>query len=200
MKNTIIILFISFIASNIFAQQKPLYFSEEGKKLEMDDKQLEAFKERSLQKTKELGLYIRTLTEKTESKAKKSEAVKLALRLFMSKEAIVEVSSKNTEKVIQRKIEPYLNKLRVLPYDHIEITWYDIHYVSELRKGTDGNYYGTITVYQKFQAFKDGRIAYEDETQKNIDVILTKIEQTVGDEKIERWEVLLGNIAVEETK
>ncbi len=159
--------------------------------------ELEAFKTTALQKTKDLGNYISTITDKQGVPDEiKDNAIELAIALFMSEENIVEVSSKYTKDNVQYPIRAYLNKIRFLNYSRIDIEWYDIHYISNLRQAPDGSYHGVITIFQKFTGFSGDMPKYSDITQKNIEVEVRRIETIRG----KRWDALLGNISVEETE
>lgn len=74
-----------------------------------------------------------------------------------------------------------------------------MHYVSNLRKGTDGRYYGIVTVYQKFTGYSGDNIKYADVTEKNIEIVIDRIPKNVGGTTVNVWEVYLGNITVAET-
>lgn len=162
---------------------------------------LKIFATNAIQKTKELTNYINTITDKTNKDNEiKLEATDLAVKLFVSEDNIVEVSNKNRVDVTGYKIRDYLNKLRVLPFTKIKITYFDIQYISDFKKGTDGKYYGVITFFQKFEGFLEGKPVYSDVTQKNIEVVIDKVTTIYGSKTVERWDVLLGNISVVETK
>lgn len=168
----------------------------------LDAPSMEEFSERALDKAKELGLYISTIGQKEEEPSKKREAIRLALKLFLNdgEANYMQVSSKNTNSKNSYLVNEYLRRLQRLKYDRVEIKWFDVHRVTELKKGRDGNYYGTITVYQKFIGYNaEGLVAYEDVTQKNIEVVLKKTTKTVGAESVEVWGVFLGDIEVIET-
>ena len=174
---------------------------EQNIKNMLSDEDLKIFATNAIQKTKELTNYINTITDKTiKDNEIKLKSVDLAVDLFVSENNVVEVSKKNREKVISYKIREYLNKLRVLPYTKVKITYYDIQYISDFKKGTDGKYYGVITFFQKFEGFIEGKPVYSDVTQKNIEVVIDKVTTIYGSKKVERWNVLLGNITVAETK
>ncbi|MEA3452581.1 MAG: hypothetical protein U9Q83_11870 [Bacteroidota bacterium] len=191
----IISLIFMFFYQQLSAQKT--FTGNRGSSFELSGQELTAFKESALQKTKRLGLYIQTITDKSISDYEiKKGAVNSAVKLFMSEENVVQVSSKNSSGTNDYPIRQYLNKIRVLQYSKINITWYDIGYVSEFRKGPDGKYNAVITVFQKFTGYQDNIPIYSDITQKNIHVTIDKIKTFQG----ERMDVLLGDITVEETK
>jgi hypothetical protein len=80
----------------------------------------------------------------------------------------------------------------------VEIQWYEIGYVSQLRQDPDGRYYGTVTISQRFKGISDGKPVYEDITTKHIQVVLERLELD-KDKKEHYWDVRLGDISVVET-
>jgi hypothetical protein len=62
--------------------------------------------------------------------------------------------------------------MRTMPYDNVRVSWSNISYISNLRKGMDGNYYGIISFDQYFEGIKDGKVTYRDQTRKNVEVVL----------------------------
>lgn len=168
---------------------------------ELSDTEKEVFKERALQKVNELEGYIITITDKTiADKSIKDKAISTAVSLFLDEERTVEVSSVKSNSVRSYDIKKYLFRINAIPYTQVKIDWYDIAYIRDLRAGPDNTYYGTITVFQKFQGFVDGKLVYEDETQKNIDVIIKTVEKVMANRTVETREVLLGDIKVVETR
>ena len=161
---------------------------------------IKKLKEGALEKTRSLENYIITITNKQLTSDVRINSVDLAVKLFISQEKIVEVSSKNREKIETYTIRKYLNRIRVLGYDKVSIRWYDIHYVSEFKQGIDGKFYAVVTIFQKFSGYQGENIIYEDITQKNIEIVVEKIIRRIGDKEIAEWEVLLGDISVVETK
>src|SRR3989339_760752 len=107
-----------------------------------------------------------TITDKSLENDTKMMAVDQAVRLFQSEDNTVEVSSLGSTNVTAIPVRQYLNKIRVLKYSKIIITWFDINYVSEFKQGADGKYYAVITIFQKFEGYRDGKLAYSDISQK----------------------------------
>ena len=171
---------------------------EEEKFLKLDD--MNRFKDIALQKTEALSNYIITITDKSLENDTKMMAVDQAVRLFQSEDNTVEVSSLGSTNITAIPIRQYLNKIRVLKYSKIVITWFDINYVSEFKQGADGKYYAVITIFQKFEGYRDGKLAYSDISQKQMQVILDSMDKKIGDQVIKQWDVLLGNISVVETR
>ncbi len=168
--------------------------------IHLSDEQLEFFKEKAMQKAKDLGDYLRIISDKTEVEEDRLYAVGAAIKLFINDSAKVEVSSVNREQKKQYPIGVYLDRLRKLPYDKVLLEWIKAEFVSTFRKGEDGAYYGTITAQQMFRGISEGKIAYQDVTEKNVEVKLTR-HKVIDDGKTkEKWEVFLSDISVNQTR
>jgi len=160
--------------------------------------ELKEFEEKVLIKTEDLGYYLQIIGGKNSSYQDIMTAIDLACGLFMSEEARVAVSSASGQGNDSFKIREYLNRLRLLNYDKVEIEWYEIGYVSQLRRDVDGRYYGTVTISQRFKGYNDNQPVYEDVTTKHIQVVLEQIEtDKINKEKY--WDIKLGDISVVET-
>lgn len=169
--------------------------------LNLTEEELAAFTEMAQEKVNHLGNSLRILCDKSQSKEMKEDAEKLALRQFIDDRQIVQTSSSTTGEVKSEQIGRYLYRLKTLPYKQVLVEWYDIRFTSELKKGTDGRYYATMTVFQKFTAIgPEGQVIYSDVTQKDIDIVVDMSVQRIGDREYERPEVKLGNISVVETR
>lgn len=167
---------------------------------DLSDKQKEAFSKEALKKTHELSNYIKVISNKDQSFEKRIRATELALKLFYNDEQLVQISSKNDDYISNTTIKQYLNDLRILPYQRVEIEWYDIAYIREFKKGMDGKYYATITIFQRFKGFDgDGNMLYDDVTEKTIEIVVEKRIKRIGDVAVELWDVLLRNIKVVQT-
>jgi len=158
------------------------------------------FVRKALDKTRRLTQYIRVITDKNTDKYESNKAVNEAIVLFMSDTCIVQVSNVNRpQEVKEYYIRPYLNHVKLLKYDKVEIEWAEINYVGDVRKGPDGNFYGYVTFVQTFRGFKDGNVVYEDKTEKRVEVVLKSYELDIGGTSKELWDVLLSNIKVDQT-
>ncbi len=164
---------------------------------ELSELELKEFEEKVLIKTEDLGYYLQIIGGKNSSYQDIMTAIDLACDLFISENARVQVSSAAGQ-TKNYKIREYLNRLRLTNYQKVEITWYEIGYVSRLRQDVDGKYYGTVTINQRFKGFRDNEPEYEDVTTKHIQVVLEQIEiDKINKEKY--WDIKLGDISVVET-
>lgn len=162
--------------------------------------QLEAFKKEASKKINALSNYITIIADKSIDQPIRQKSIELAVKLFVDKNQLVQVSSSTRDVVRSFKIGEYLNRLRVLPYSRVEVEWYDITYVSDYRYGSDGKYYAVATVFQKFRGYSsEGQLIYEDITQKDIEISIGKQVKRVGDKEYREWDVLLRQISVLET-
>lgn len=168
--------------------------------IELTDEQLKYFRDKGLQKARDLGRYLNLISNKNETEEDKLYAINAALKLFINDSSRVEVSSLNRKSKQQYYIEEYLKRLRFLPYDKVELVWIKAQMVSRFRKGEDGKYYGIITAQQLFRGFLENEIAYQDVTEKNIEIVMDKY--IVFDEgvKKQKWDVFLSDISVQQTR
>lgn len=158
----------------------------------------ELYSRKALQKTTDLGTYLAIISDRNNDIKEANKAVDLAVKLFINEDAQIEVSGLGERQ--RYKVRAYLNRLKLLKYDKIEISWTDISYVSDLKKGMDGNYYGIITLQQRFKGFMDNQLVYSDLTEKNVEVKVMSYQKETDGEKQEMWDVFLSDIGVVVTK
>ena len=188
------LLMLCFLSTTVVKAQ------EAGEVDRLTPEQLEAFKKEASKKINALSNYISIISDKSIDQPIRQKSIELAVKLFLDKNQLVQVSSKNRDAIRSFKIGEYLNRLRVLPYSRVEIEWYDITYVSDFRYGSDGKYYAVATVFQKFRGYSsEGQLIYEDITQKDIEITVGKQVKKVGDQEYKEWDVLLRQISVLET-
>lgn len=160
----------------------------------------EEFEKKAITKTNQLNEYLKVLCNKTSDYDERNKAVDLAVTLFINEDATVQTSSLNSDNRTTYKIKKYLQTIKLYNYDKVDIEWTKIQYVSNLKKGPDGNYYGTISFEQVFRGYIDGKVAYEDLTVKTGEVVLKAYQKMVNGGSTEEWDVLLGDISVKSTK
>ena len=176
------------------ASAKPVSLNESKRKPAPPEIDHELYSRKALQKTADLGTYLSIISDRNSGMGEAAKAVDLAVKLFVNEDAEIEVSSKEGRD--RYKVRAYLNRLKLLKYDRIEISWTDISYVSDLKKGVDGNYYGIITLQQRFNGFMDNKLVYSDLTEKNVEVKVISYEKEVNGAKQEMWDVFLSDIGV----
>lgn len=169
----------------------------DGDEIDID---LETYSNRALEKTETLGQYFALIADKETPWQEANDAIDLAVGLFIGEESAVEVSSASSTTKKRYPIRRYLERMKLLKYDQIEIEWSDISYVSKLRKGVDGNYYGVVSFVQRFAGYREGKLVYSDYTRKSIEVILKGYTKFVGGTYKEEWDVFLSDIGVVNTR
>lgn len=153
----------------------------------------------ALEKVRDLSRYIKIIGAKTTPWSEANRVIDRAEELFMA-QAEIGVSSLATNDVKYYKVRKYFERLMRLNYDHVEIDWYKIEYVSDLQRQPDGTYVGVITIFQRFRGYdKEGQLQYEDTTKKDITVFVKRKETQIGGRIIGFWDVLLGDMRVKET-
>jgi hypothetical protein len=157
-----------------------------------------SFEKKATEKTTQFSNYLKIICDKKAEDEVVNKAMDQAVLLFVNEDATIEVSSLNKVPV-KHKIKRYLGLLKGLKYDKIELKWTNVQYVTDIKKGMDGNFYGTITFEQQFTGYKDGRVVYSDITIKKSVVILKTYEKVVDGRAVTLWDVLLGDIGVEVT-
>ena len=153
------------------------------------------FERKILQKVDDLGRYIRIIADKQTPLDEANRTINLATGLFLDEDRLIEVSVPTKPSEIY-KIRQYLNKLKLLRYQDVRISWYNVSFVSKMRLGPDGRYYATVSFDQKFEGFQEGKMVYSDKIRKNIEVIIDKYKKMVDGVEQEGWEVYLSDIGV----
>ncbi len=159
-----------------------------------------AFKKNAQKKVEDLNRYIQIITARPLNTDKANQAINLTLKLFVSKDKIVEVSTLNSEIKRSFRINEYFNNLKHLNYDRIEISQVRIVEVSSFILGPDGRYYASVVIRQKFEGYQDGILVYADETDKGIELVVDKFELPEGGTMKSFWDVYLGDISVKATR
>ena len=157
------------------------------------------FKKKAIAKIKEFEGCLYILCDITAGNVALDNAVDQATSLFVEG-AIIEVSSVHNNEKRHLKVRDFLEKFRNLRYDRVVITFSRVDYVSNIRKGTDGKYYGLVSFEQTFRGYNDGRLVYEDETKKTTEVQLVVYERNLRGNAIQQWDVMLSDVEILGTK
>lgn len=158
------------------------------------------FEDKAIQKTNKLNEYLKILCSKSASYESSNEAIDQAVSLFVNENALVETSSIKKNSVSHYKIREYLTRVKLFKYDKIEIEWTHVQYVSDLKLGADGNFYGVVTFEQVFRGYRDNQLVYSDITRKNENVVLKTYNKNYEGATKTIWDVLLSDIGVVYTK
>ncbi len=157
------------------------------------------FKKKALAKIKEFQGCLYILCDRQSGNVAQDNAVDQATSLFVDG-AIIEVSTVHSNEKKQLKVRDFLEKFRNLRYERVVITFSHVDYVSNIRKGADGKYYGLVSFEQTFRAYQDGRLIYEDETKKTTEVQLIVYDRNLRGNAIQQWDVMLSDVEVLGTK
>jgi hypothetical protein len=153
----------------------------------------------AMEKVRDLSKYITIIGDKETPWSEANRVIDRAEELFMTGSEIGVSSLVRTE-INYYEVRKYFERLMRLNYNKVEISWYNIEYVSDLQRQPDGTYVGVITIFQKFKGYdKEGRLIYQDTTKKDITVYVKRKETQIGGRLIGFWDVLLGDIRVKET-
>ena len=189
MKNLvyIIILFVGFGFNSAIAQD------------DLSPERKQAVDSLALEKVRDLSKYISIIGSKETPWSEANRVIDRAEELFMQGSEIG-VSSLSKPEISYFEVRKYFERLMRLNYNKVEISWYNIEYVSDLQRQPDGTFVGVITVFQKFKGYDaEGRLVYQDTTKKDITIYVKRKETQIGGRLIGFWDVLLGDIRVKET-
>ena len=189
MENYIVFFLVIFLATTSVA------FSQDN----ISPKRKQAIDSLALEKVKDLSKYISIIGNKETQFSEANRVMDRAEELFATG-AEMGVSSINTNEIAYYKVRRYFERLMALNYDKVNITWYDIQYVSDLERQPDGRYVGVITVYQRFEGTSiETGMNYKDTTKKDITIYVEKKQTQIAGRTIEFWDVMLGDVRVTET-
>ncbi|AWW32609.1 hypothetical protein DN752_22025 [Echinicola strongylocentroti] len=153
----------------------------------------------ALEKVKDLSKYISIIGSKDTQFSEANRVMDRAEELF-SPGSEMGVSSLSSQEVAYYPVRRYFERLMALNYDNVTISWYDIHYISDLERQPDGRYVGVVTIYQRFEGTSvETGLNYKDTTKKDITIYVEKKQTQVAGRTIEFWDVMLGDIRVTET-
>jgi len=177
-------------------ESAPLLTPPSGRVVALTEDEKENYRQQSLQRVEEFVAYISIITDKGRSNDEKDKAIGLAKNLFLF-DATIEVTSANRVGSRQMPVGQYLNRLKLLPYTYTRIEWIQSRFVKDLTQSADGNYYGIIAGQQTFTGFgANGKVSYEDLTDKNVRVKLGFQKTTIDGQKVDKWRILLGDVRV----
>jgi hypothetical protein len=173
---------------------------EDTSTLVLTEEEKDEYSQKAIQKAKDFGDYLSEICNKSTDLEEINSIIGRALSLFIDDNRIIAVSSLNGA-VHSNKIRLYLHHLTLLHYDKVVIQWYDVQFVNKFRKGTDGNYYGEIEFEQKFIGLtKENVKVFGDVVRKKVEVELKLYPKVEEGRSVLKWDVLLGDIGVDEVK
>lgn len=157
------------------------------------------FRKKALAKIKAFQDCLFILCDITSGNVELDNAVDQATGLFVEG-AIIEVSNVHSDIKKHLKVRDFLEKFRNLHYERVVITFSHVDYVSNIRKGSDGKYYGLVSFEQTFRGYNDGRLVYQDETKKTTEVQLILYERNLRGNAVQQWDVMLSDVEILGTK
>jgi hypothetical protein len=165
---------------------------------EISPERKQAIDSLALEKVRDLSKYIGIIGNKKTPFSEATRVMDRAEELF-APDSEMGVSSLNRKEISYYKVRKYFERLMALNYDRVTISWYDIHYISDLERQPDGRYVGVVTIYQKFEGTSDDGMKYKDTTKKDITIYVERKKTQIQGRIIEFWDVMLGDIRVSET-
>ena len=88
----------------------------------------------------------------------------------------------------------YLNRLRGMPYNKVEIIRVGVIHIDQIEKVDDGRYQAIGRYCQEFSGYQDGQLIYRDITSKIVKTYIDFIDD--GSDK-GSWNVLLGDMCTQ---
>jgi len=181
------IIFSLLVIGNISAQ-----------KADISPERKQAIDSLALEKVRDLSKYISIIGSKKTPYSEAQRVMDRAEELF-APDSEMGVSSLNRKEITYYKVRKYFERLIALNYDKVTISWYDIHYISDLERQPDGRYVGVVTIYQRFEGTSEDGMKYKDTTKKDITIYVERKKTQISGRTVEFWDVLLGDIRVSET-
>ena len=152
----------------------------------------------ALEKVRDLSKYISIIGSKNTAFSEATRVMDRAEELF-APDSEMGVSSLSSKEINYYKVRKYFERLMALNYDRVTISWYNIHYISDLERQPDGRYVGVVTIYQRFEGESDDGMKYKDTTKKDITIYVERKKTQIAGRTVEFWDVMLGDIRVTET-
>ena len=169
-----------------------------AQKADISPERKQAIDSLALEKVRDLSKYISIIGSKKTPFSEAQRVMDRAEELF-APDAEMGVSSLNRKEINYYKVRKYFERLMALNYDKVTISWYDIHYISDLERQPDGRYVGVVTIYQRFEGTSDDGMKYKDTTKKDITIYVERKKTQISGRTVEFWDVMLGDIRVSET-
>lgn len=169
-----------------------------AQKADISPERKQAIDSLALEKVRDLSKYISIIGSKKTPFSEAQRVMDRAEELF-APDSEMGVSSLNRKEISYYKVRKYFERLMALNYDKVTISWYDIHYISDLERQPDGRYVGVVTIYQRFEGTSDDGMKYKDTTKKDITIYVERKKTQISGRTVEFWDVMLGDIRVSET-
>lgn len=146
--------------------------------------------------TKVLESLLKTIANKSYDHKIREDALDQAMELFIDNNVMIEVISTGMTKAKRYKIRDYLTRVLDYNYDQVKIEWKTISVIEDVKLKDDGFYYGKVRIYQVFEG--SGKREYQDVTEKDLEIRLTKKFIETGNEKNPSYlELYFGDMTVQ---
>ena len=153
---------------------------------------------------KHLETYIKRISDKSVKLDIRQGIIKDALTLFLNKGENTKVESTTLESKTPKsfKTKEYFWNLATINFAKVEIIFAKTFFISDLKLGPDGKYYGNVSLEQTFIGTPKSKefSPYKDVTKKNIQVIVEKVNDVTATKIIPHWKIFFGDIKVTETR
>lgn len=197
---------VLFFQQNVLAQQVTLSEEDKGE-----------LQIRVKQKIEDFQMHLGTIASKAGvTELSKDKATESALELFIGKGQSYEYTddygnrkkhdpvkmqtSNRYRKYPPKLMTQYLKSLRNLTYTKVVIEAADAVRVDNIFETSDGKYEAVAYFSQKFCGYRDGKLVYNDVTEKKVKIYVEKetVPTPTGPDQV-IWQVLLGDIYVVNT-
>ena len=180
---------------------RPISPDDEG---EISEELRTYFKQSILKRVKRLEHYLSMIANKSIEDKLRRNAIDQAVELFESGDKVVQVSSLKSGELNVREypVRTYFDRLYAIKADRVDITFYEVTQLTDVRKGLDDKYYATAYIYQDTKIYYNSESEipdYQDKTVKAIDVSIKPDTVIIGDKPVVLYPAKLGNINVKET-
>lgn len=201
-KNILLLLIISLLFIENAYGQEPLVESEE---VVISEDLMNYFKKSVLKRVKRLEHYISMIADKEIEDKLRRDAIDQTIELFESNSNIVQVSYiRDGETVVKDyPVRTYFDRLYAIKAEKVDITFYEVTQLTDIRQGMDNKFYATAFIFQDTKIYYDKESDvpdYQDKTTKAIDVIIKPDTVMMGDKSVVLYPAKLGNINVKETR
>lgn len=192
----------------------PNFIFAEGLQLSEEEKQ--EFKVRVCQKIDEFQSQLGYIASEKSSERTKDVATTAALNLFMGKgdryyttdiqtgdrtyhePVTMQTSSKRTGRKRTQSMKSYLKALRNMTYTEVIIESAGAVRIDNIFQTGDGQYEAIAYFCQGFYGYRDGKLTYNDTTDKAVKVYIRAVEAPeIGGLT---WEAYLGDVSVVSTR
>jgi hypothetical protein len=180
-------------------------FSAKSQEAPLNDELREYFKKSILSKVKRLEHYITLIANKQVDDGLRKSSIDQAVELFEDENKIVQISTlkDGKETIVDRPVRTYFDRLYAIKADRVDITFYQVTQLTDVRLGPDQKYYATAYIFQDTKIYYNSHSEipdYSDVTEKAIDITIKPDTTVVGDKTVILYPAKLGNINVKETR